>query len=99
MIIVNTTFYVDSALESEFLTWLRSSYIPASPLSAPSLARILLDVGEEGMNAYALKLCAETMTEAQAWIEGEASLLFGTLGMKYGEKVLHFTTFMESIEL
>lgn len=98
MIIVNTTFYVSAAIETAFLAWLKDSYLADTTLTSPSVARIL-GATEEGVSAFAVKLNAPTMLEADAWIEGESALLLNALALKYGEQVLHFTTMMEEMAL
>ncbi len=98
MIIVNTTFYVDCSIETEFLNWVRAVYVPQATLSQPSVARILGAV-EEGMVAVAVRMHAPSVEAAMAWDNGEGALLRGVLAEKYGQKVLHFTTLMENIPL
>lgn len=98
MIIVNTTFYVDETLEERFLSWIRRSYAPACPLTDLSVARILINV-EEGMSAFAVRMHAQDINEATAWTEGEAPLLLAPVTAEFGERLLHFITLMESIDL
>lgn len=96
MIILNTTFYVETSLESEFLKWVRGSYIPGCPFSNPYLARILAEV-EEGMSAFAVQVQAPTLAEAEAWHDGSAALSRDIILRAYPQRVLHFTTYMESL--
>lgn len=98
MIIVNTTFYVETPLEKEFISWVKDTYIPGSPLTRPSVARILGAV-EEGMTAFAVRMHAPTVAVADAWDNGQGALLRGILAEKYGQRILHFTTMMENIPL
>lgn len=98
MIIVNTTFYIDETLEERFLNWIRQSYAPACTLADISVARILVNV-EEGMSAFAVRMYSHDITGATAWTEREMPLLIAPLSAEFGERVLHFTTLMESIDL
>ncbi|MDE5728493.1 MAG: DUF4286 family protein [Duncaniella sp.] len=99
MTILNTTFYVDAMLEREFLAWLKESYMPASPLSGGSVARIMAEV-EPGFSSFAVRFEAGDLGEAMAWNDGEGAILRGALCDRLGvQRVLHFSTFMEEIPL
>ncbi|MCM1522465.1 MAG: DUF4286 family protein [Muribaculaceae bacterium] len=98
MIIVNTTFYVEQSIEQDFLDWLKERYLSSVSMSSPSVARIL-GVAEEGVSAFAVKLHLPTMNEAEAMVERQSVLVNEEIVRTYGERVLHFTTFMETVEL
>jgi len=99
MTILNTTFYVDTQLEREFFSWLKESYMPASPLSNCSVARIMAEV-EPGFSSFAVRFEAKGFAEAEAWNNGEGAILRGALCDRLGaQRVLHFSTFMEEIQL
>lgn len=52
---------------------------------------------QEGYESFAVQLSASTEDVAVEWHDGEAAALRGLLNEKYGEKILFFTTYMESL--
>lgn len=99
MIILNTTFYVETPLVGEFLAWLKDSYFPSCPLSSPSVAKILTEV-EPGFASFAVRLEAEDIPSAEAWDNGEGAILRSALAAKVGQqRILHFSTLMEEVTL
>lgn len=98
MIILNTTFLVHKTIESQFIDWVHQTYLPTAQQSGiftdPVFSRVLLETDPEG-TSYAIQLQAKSHTDATQWHESEAALLKNALAQKWGEKVLHFSTFME----
>lgn len=99
MIILNTTFYVETPLVGEFLLWLKDNYFPTSPLSNPSVARILTEI-EPGFSSFAVRFEADDIASAEAWDNGEGSMLRSDLATRVGQqRILHFSTLMEEVAL
>lgn len=98
MNIVNTTFYVATTLRGVFFDWLKGSYIPSAPLANISVDHIRESI-EEGYDGYAVRGECASLAEARAWHEGEGAMLRNALTGIYGEQILHFTTYMERVEL
>ncbi len=100
MIIFNTTFHVHESVVDSFKEWVRNVYfqhaLQIAGLSSPVFARILIEV-QEGYESFAVQLSASTEDVAVEWHDGEAAALRGLLNEKYGEKILFFTTYMESL--
>lgn len=102
MIILNTTYYVHSSVDSEFRRWVRDEYFPSAlsnhGLSSPVFAALLVEP-QEGMAGYAVQLSASTRPDAESWHDGPAASLRADLSSRFGQKVLFFTTYMETIDL
>ena len=102
MIAVNTTFYVESSVETEFLRWVRNDYLPSATslegFGSPCLARLMLEP-QDGMNGYAVQVCARDAETAASWHDSEGARLRGELSARFGQKVLFFTTYMEQLPL
>lgn len=102
MTLINTTFYVDTSVENEFLDWVRSTYVPSAMdtdgFRRPVFTRLLLEP-QEGMTGYAVQVTAPGTDAATRWHDGCACELRTALTARFGHKVLFFTTYMEEIEL
>ncbi len=63
----------------------------------PIVSRILVETDPEG-TSYAVQLRTRYHNEASQWHDIDAGILKTKLAQKFGERILHFTTFMEIIE-
>lgn len=101
MILINTTFHVHNSIIDEFIDWANNIYInkalSSEYLSSPLLSKILADTDPEG-TSFALQLKATDIDKAQQWHDIEAQTIKNDAFRKWGEKMLHFTTYMEIIE-
>lgn len=101
MIILNTTFIVESSLENAFVEWARSVYVPAMAaveiFGPATVAKVLTQI-EPGATSFAVQATASGLEEARRWHDETAALLRDDLAARYGERVLHFTTYMEVID-
>ncbi len=102
MILINTTFYVEGSVETEFLRWVRDTYLPSATaldgFCSPALARLMLEP-QDGMSGYAVQISAKDAESAAAWHDDEGARLRGELSARFGQKVLFFTTYMEQLPL
>ena len=100
MILLNTTFIVHKSIEKAFISWVNDTYIPAAEQSGifiePLLSRILLETDPEA-TSFALQMRAHSHQEANTWHDCDAAALKSDIAKMWGEKMLHFTTFMEII--
>lgn len=100
MILLNTTFLVHKSIEKPFISWLNDTYIPTAEKSGifiePLLSRVLIESDPEA-TSYALQMRAQSHDDANNWHEQDATILKNIIFKLWGEKVLHFTTFMEII--
>lgn len=101
MIIFNTTFHVHESVVDSFKEWVRKKYIPLAieteGIMSPDFARILIEV-QEGYASFAVQFKARSLDVAVEWHDGIGAALRGELSNKFGEKILFFTTYMESLE-
>ena len=100
MILLNTTFLVHKSIEQPFIAWLNDTYIPTAEKSGiftePLLSRVLIETDPEA-TSYALQMRAHSHEDANNWHDQDATILKNSIFKLWGEKVLHFSTFMEFI--
>lgn len=98
MLIVNTTYQVAETSEISWITWVKTTYIPAVTKSAqlvnPRLFRLLVDE-EPGTKHYALQFEVADATILEAWFECDGKALQHSMGAAFSDQVLGFTTLME----
>lgn len=101
MILYNTTFHIDSAIDSDFTEWLKSRFITDASTSgfvSPMLTRLLNQV-EPGCNSYALHLCADDISIIEKWEADKRLKLMQEMFGTWGERALAFSTPMEVVDL
>lgn len=105
MIVLNTTFHAEAAVESDFLKWLSDEFLPALAKAGCfrvlSVSHLLLSV-EEGLVSYAVRVAAPDMTldaALEQWQGGEPARLIAAVMARHQNRVLHFTTPMEDWSL
>lgn len=100
MILLNTTFHVHRSVDVAFRQWVREKYLPAAERAGvsqePIVSRILAE-SEDGGISYAVQFKALSLEVARRWHDSEAHALKESLHRLYGERVLHFTTYMEIV--
>lgn len=100
MILLNTTFHVHPSVDVAFRQWVREKYLPAAERAGvsrePLVSRICGESEDGGLN-YAVQFKSESLDAARRWHDTEAQGLKEALFRLYGERVLHFTTYMEII--
>lgn len=101
MTLLNTTFHVHTSVNDLFIKWVKAIYIPKAMeckhFSNPIFTRIMTQVDPE-VTSYAVQLQASSHPEAEAWHDSMGAQLKEALAREVGERVLHFTTYMEIIE-
>ena len=102
MIIFNTTFHVYELIVDSFKEWVIGRYIPnalaVKGITSPEFARIMIEV-QEGYASFAVQFKADSPNTAVGWHDGEAAELRAELTSRFGDRVLFFTTYMESLPL
>ncbi len=101
MIVFNTTYLVSKNTEALFLAWIKSEYVPAVErtglLKSPRLFKVL--VSEEEGITYSLQFEAETVSSMsefkKQFLAGLEQMVFD----KFGESVLHFSSYLKSCEI
>lgn len=101
--VFNTTFYVERQLADRLLSWLRLTYIPEAMASGMITDVMLMRLSEPpdpSAEAFALHLRTHDSDGAKEWINNIGQSLIGHLAAEVGqERLLHFTTPMEEIEI
>lgn len=97
--IVNTTFYVEPALKSEFEGWASDCYVAAAVKStgyvSSMVMRLLVEI--EAGAGYAVQLRFADDDAARHWDNAVAPELLSAAAKRWGERMVHFTTFMEEL--
>ena len=101
MVLLNTTFHVHKSVDALFVKWVKEIYLPVAMQSGifsnPLFTRIMTQVDPEA-TSYAVQLQASSHSEAEKWHDISAAKLKDALSREVGERVLHFTTYMEIID-
>lgn len=101
-VILNTTFVVHSSVKTVFLGWLESVYLPAvkapGVFGEPTVARVMTQI-EPDTESIAVQMRAAGLAEAERWHDETAALLKDDLIARWPERVMHFTTYMEVLDL
>lgn len=102
MIVINTTFHIHKSIENDFCRWVRNEYIPAALssgwLSVPAFSHIMLEV-QEDCSSFAVSFKARNVDDAAQWHDGEGANLRRSLNLRFGEKALFFSTYMDELPL
>ena len=102
MLIYNTTFHCEKACYNEFVTWMRTVYIPTAlqtnGLSEARMARIMGQDENEGIS-ITVQFSTTSLDTLSAWYEACGAKLIEQLETKFQQKVVGFSTIMEQIEL
>jgi len=102
MLIVNTSYHVEESIEQAWMEWVIKEYIPqvVAPglLISPRFHRLLVE-NEPGFQSYALQFEVKDLDTLDLWFQKYGSVMQKTLSELYQEKVLGFTTMMETIEI
>lgn len=97
MMLVNTTFVVELAIDDEFTDWIAGTYMPAAVgecgLTDPLFTHILAPA-EDGTTNYAVQ-CRGSEKGVETWLDGAQQRLLDEMRQRWGQKALHFTTLME----
>ncbi len=101
MILYNTSFHIDSTIESDFLSWLKSAVIEqslANGFHSPVLSRLLTAV-EPGCSSFALHFQADDQSVVERWESEGRRKIMEDMFNRWGERALAFSTPMEILDL
>lgn len=102
MIIYNTTYCVSDKVYGSFLKWLKEKHVPhmlaSGYFAEPTVSRVLLDEAQEG-NSISVQLKASDFEAVAKWKEESGDLFEMEISSHFSVEVLHFSTFLEVIEL
>ncbi len=101
-LLLNTTFVIHTSIETDFLQWVRTVYIPSAKASGifgqPTIARVLTRL-EPDTESIAVQMPATDKEGAERWHDETAALLKDDLTARWPNLALHFTTYMELLDL
>lgn len=102
MLIFNTTLHVEDEVHEEFISFLKTFYIPQAVenalLNQPSLAKIERQHEENGVS-YALQFKTKDIDTLNEWAEKTGENLSFEMNKRFGTKVGGFVTLLEEISL
>ena len=99
MIVVSTTFHVESSIAKEWVAWVHATYlvnaVERCSMSSPLFMKILTQM--EGGEGYAVQLQCESDEAAERWLNEQQPRLLAEMRSRWGERALFFTTLMEEV--
>lgn len=102
MIIFNTTFHVEDSARSNFVAYMKETYIPKAMnsgfLHEPRFAKIQGQY-DQGGSSYSLQFKVKNVDTLNYWFEKEGLALQKDLTDHFGDAAIGFVTLMEEIEL
>lgn len=103
MLLYNTTFAFDRAIERDVLQWLASEFIPSAVadgeyFAAPELFRVEAHGADPDTLSYALHLRAPSEREINLWYEDHGSRLVAEMMQRWGGRALCFSTTLCNVD-
>ena len=102
MLLYNITFALDTRIADEFISWLRTEFIPAALaddgeyFTSPQLMRVCR-TPEPGTTSLALHLHAESADDIERWYADHGSRLFAHMASHWADSAVFFPTTLEII--
>ena len=100
MLIVNTTYHVSEDCQKDWIFWVKNEYIPevtkTNMLVNPRFFRLLVE-DEPGTVSYALQFEVENLDTLENWFQRYGTEMQQTMSNRFQEKVMGFTTMMETV--
>lgn len=100
MIILNTTFFAEESLGDQLHGWIKETYLPAARrtgLFTDVEAVRILDQPEPGAVSFAVRCTANDLDSAREWHDNDGAGARDALHTRWGQRVVWFTTYMETI--
>lgn len=101
MIIFNTTFHVEESLKEDFIEYMLQKFIPASTksgiLKSPRLAQVFGSEEDEGLS-FAMEFSVSDLNTLEIWNMKESNTVYEPLLHEFKEKIIGFSTIMETID-
>ena len=101
MIIFNTTFHIDEVLNEEFVEYILQRFIPMSTksgiLNSARFARIFGSNEDEGLS-YAMEFQVGSIDQLDKCNKEESKDVFNPLMEKFKEKLIGFSTVMQTVD-
>ncbi len=100
MIVFNTTFHVDEGIHEEFIEYMLQHYIPMATksglLTSPRLARVFGTEEDEGFS-FAMEFTVANLGTLERWNANESQAIHAPLLERFKEKLIGFSTIMQTI--
>lgn len=101
MIVFNTTFHVEEEVHEDFIEYMLQHFIPMSTksglLTSPRLSRVFGKEEDEGLS-FAMEFQVADVATLEQWNKQESGDIYAPLLMKFKEKMVGFSTVMQTIE-
>ena len=102
MLVYNITFHIDDSVHEEVVDYLKNEYIPEAGrngfLVQPRLCRIHPSHGEAGQS-YAIQFYVKDRKTLDNWLYSQGEKLHRQIIIRFGDKVVGFSTLMEELDL
>jgi len=102
MILFNTSFHLTNDIDSEFKIWITGTYAPtaqrAGIFSDFTFTRILT-TDDQNTVGYCFQMKCENMESAARWDERDGVGLRRELSMRWNDKIVFFSTYMEILDI
>lgn len=109
MILINTTFAVESSILDGFLAWIAGDFRREAREAVGGrafvLTRVMRQEGPEAAPAdadeltYACQFRVATDEQARQWLDHFSQVMLRESALRWGSKLLQFTTLMEIIPM
>lgn len=103
MIIFNTTYHVSREKEKEFLSWIRTEYIPRAVaegvLSRPQIALVMTDDNQNEGQSYSLQFDVPSIEALEVWYRKTGMELVKNIESQFMQHVAGFSTLMQKLDL
>ncbi len=100
MIIYNTTYTLDTAIQHEWIYWVRTDYMPAiletGLITEGRVLRLVSDVGQQGI-VCTIQLEFSDLSVYETFITDFVDLFYGRMAFRFGTKLASFSTVLEDV--
>lgn len=101
MYIINTTYHIDMRLLRAFSSFVKDEGVKAvnscSFVGNGTLCQVLGGDDPNGIS-LAWQQHTDSLVEAHRWSDGDLATLHSKMHELWGDKVLHFTTFLKTLD-
>jgi hypothetical protein len=101
MIVFNTTFHIDESLHEEFIEYMLQKFIPMSTksgiLTSARFSRVFGSDKDEGLS-FAMEFQVADIEQLEKWNREESKVVHSLLMEKFKEKLVGFSTVMQTID-
>ncbi len=102
MVTINTTFHVEEETDTDFVAYMKDTYI-AEAMTSKSLTNARLcrihSQEIEGGQSYSVQFTFNSLDDLATWDDSQGKKLNEDLVLFFKDKVVGFSTLLEEIEL